>query len=138
MHAASADQRLILFYLANDILQNGRRKGADLFLELFQDPLRQAVTWIGYVPYHCVIVTDSWLFFRGQKIQTSIERMFRIWKDRRVYSNAFLKELELLIEPVRKSQVNESLPDFKVYCKKGDNSADIALCVAGLATGLTL
>lgn len=52
--------------------------------------------------------------FRGQKIQTSIERMFRIWKERRVYSNAFLKELELLIEPVRKSQVNESLPDFKV------------------------
>lgn len=38
----------MLFYLANDILQNGRRKGADLFLELFQDPLRQAVTWIGY------------------------------------------------------------------------------------------
>ena len=46
-HAASADRRLVLFYLANDILQNGRRKGADLFLELFQDPLRQAVTWIG-------------------------------------------------------------------------------------------
>ncbi len=46
--AASADKRLVLFYLVNDILQNGRRKGADLFLELFQDPLRQAVTWIGY------------------------------------------------------------------------------------------
>ena len=40
--------------------------------------------------------------------------MFRIWKERRLYSNAFLKELELLIEPVRKSQVNDSLPDFKV------------------------
>lgn len=53
-------------------------------------------------------------FIRGQKIQTSIERMFRIWKERKVYSNAFLKELELLIEPVRKTQVNEALPDFKV------------------------
>lgn len=52
--------------------------------------------------------------FRGQKIQTSVERMFRIWKERRVYSNAFLKELEMLIEPVRKTQVNEPLPDFKV------------------------
>ncbi len=41
--------------------------------------------------------------------------MFRIWKERRIYSNAFLKELELLIEPTRKSQVNESLPDFKVF-----------------------
>lgn len=45
--------------------------------------------------------------------------MFRIWKDRRVYSNAFLKELELLIEPVRKTQVNEPLPDFKVSTHTG-------------------
>ena len=55
--AASADRRLILFYLANDVLQNGRRKGADLFLEQFQDPLRQAVTWIGWVH------TSQLLFF---------------------------------------------------------------------------
>lgn len=40
--------------------------------------------------------------------------MFRIWKERRVYSNVFLKELELLIEPAKKTQVNEPLPDFKV------------------------
>ena len=51
---------------------------------------------------------------RGQKIQTSIERMFRIWKERKVYSNAFLRELELLIEPAKKVQANEPLPDFKV------------------------
>lgn len=44
---ANADKRLVLFYLANDILQNGRRRGADVFLDLFQDPLRQAVTLIG-------------------------------------------------------------------------------------------
>jgi len=47
----SADRRLVLFYLANDILQNGRRRGADEFLEIFQDPLREAVTLIGYVTY---------------------------------------------------------------------------------------
>ena len=33
-----------------------------------------------------------------------------------MYSNTFLKELEMLIEPVRKTQVNEALPDFKVLC----------------------
>ena len=48
MIEGSADRRLVLFYLANDILQNGRRRGADIFLDLFQDPLRQAVTMIGY------------------------------------------------------------------------------------------
>lgn len=53
-YAASADKRLVLFYLANDILQNGRRRGADQFLELFQDPLRQGVTLIG-----CVLVLQA-------------------------------------------------------------------------------
>ena len=49
MCAASADKRLVLFYLANDILQNGRRRGAGEYLELFQEPLRQSVTMIGYI-----------------------------------------------------------------------------------------
>lgn len=40
---ADPDRRLLLFYLANDILQNGKRKGADVFQELFKDPLREAV-----------------------------------------------------------------------------------------------
>ena len=54
---------------------------------------------------------------RGQKIQTSVERMFRIWKERRVYDNSYLKELEQLIEPSRKSQTSSSQPaasSFKV------------------------
>ena len=56
------------------------------------------------------------VLFRGQKIQTSVERMFRIWKDRRVYDNSFLKELEQLIEPARQSQAPSQLtgPSFKV------------------------
>ena len=54
--------------------------------------------------------------FRGQKIQTSVERMFRIWKERRVYDNTFLKELEQLIEPTRKPDVaaTKAAPSFKV------------------------
>ena len=60
-----------------------------------------------------------WCFicvYRGQKIQTSVERMFRIWKERRVYDNTFLKELELLIEPTRKPEVAaaKAAPSFKV------------------------
>lgn len=56
--------------------------------------------------------------YRGQKIQTSVERMFRIWKERRVYDNAFLKELELLIEPTRKAETpTKASPSFKVIFK---------------------
>jgi hypothetical protein len=56
------------------------------------------------------------ILFRGQKIQTSVERMFRIWKERRVYDNSFLKELEQLIEPARQAQTPSQLtgPSFKV------------------------
>ena len=43
---ANADRRLMLFYLANDVLQNSRRRGASVFQELFRDPLRQAVTLV--------------------------------------------------------------------------------------------
>ena len=54
----------------------------------------------------------------GQKIQTSIERMFRIWKDRKVYNSQFLRELETLIEPTKApaAPVVElpPPPDFKV------------------------
>lgn len=37
------------------------------------------------------------VFFRGEKIHTSVQRMFRIWKERKVYDNGFLRELEQLI-----------------------------------------
>lgn len=40
--SAGPDKRLLLIYLANDILQNSRRKGAEEFLEFFKAPLRHA------------------------------------------------------------------------------------------------
>lgn len=122
---ANADRRLMLFYLANDVLQNSRRRGANMFQDLFRDPLRQAVTLVRWVQFislsqHDMNITQRFMcclcVFRGQKIQTSVERMFRIWKDRRVYDNSFLKELEQLIEPSRQSQapVQPTGPSFKV------------------------
>ena len=70
------------------------------------------------------VVTSS-LFHslsRGQKIQTSVERMFRIWKERRLYDNAFLKELNQLIEPSQKPEVAGPVSEFKVC-------ACLCLCV---------
>ena len=39
----NADRRLLLLYLANDVLQNGKRKGAEVFMELFQEPLKESM-----------------------------------------------------------------------------------------------
>ena len=33
----------------------------------------------------------------GQKIQSSVERMFRIWRDRKVYDKVFVKRLDQLL-----------------------------------------
>lgn len=37
------------------------------------------------------------LLSSGQKIQSSVERMFRIWRDRKVYDKAFVKQLDQLL-----------------------------------------
>ena len=42
-YPADPDHRLVLLYLTNDILQNGRRKGADMFNDLFREHLEQVV-----------------------------------------------------------------------------------------------
>lgn len=64
---AGPDKRLLLIYLANDILQNSRRRGADEFLDLFKPPLRHAAALTQYVDsdllqyqcIHCVLVVRS-------------------------------------------------------------------------------
>ena len=33
----------------------------------------------------------------GQKIQSSVERMLRIWRERKVYDKAFVKHLDQLL-----------------------------------------
>ena len=48
-HVGDADRRLLLLYLANDVLQNGKRKGADVFMELFQEPLKESMQIIRYL-----------------------------------------------------------------------------------------
>ena len=36
---------------------------------------------------------DVFFLCSGQKIQTSVERMIRIWKERKIFKNNFLSEL---------------------------------------------
>eukprot|EP00731_Ephydatia_muelleri_P016564 Em0009g988a len=99
LRSADADHRLTLFYLANDILQNGRRRGAAVFVDAFKGPLKDAVSFVS-----------------GQKIQSSVERMLRIWRDRKVYDSAYIKELLQSIDTKKteKSQGPSVGDDFKL------------------------
>lgn len=48
LYAADPERRLLLLYLVNDVLQNGRRKGVDVYHELYQDPLRHAASLVRF------------------------------------------------------------------------------------------
>lgn len=81
LRKAKISHRLTLFYLANDVVQNGKRKGYPQFGEAFSDVLKEAT-----------------LLVRSEKIRPSIERVFNIWGQRNVYGSSFISELhEILV-----------------------------------------
>ncbi|XP_036981529.2 regulation of nuclear pre-mRNA domain-containing protein 2 isoform X5 [Artibeus jamaicensis] len=68
--------RLNLFYLANDVIQNCKRKNAIIFRESFADVLPEAATLV-----------------KDPSVSKSIERIFKIWEDRNVYPEEMIMAL---------------------------------------------
>ncbi|XP_053906994.1 regulation of nuclear pre-mRNA domain-containing protein 2 isoform X2 [Cuculus canorus] len=60
--------RLNLFYLANDVIQNCKRKNAIVFRDAFAEVLPEAASLV-----------------KDPSVSKSIERIFKIWEDRNVY-----------------------------------------------------
>lgn len=52
LSASKADRRLVLFYLANDVLQNSRKKGKE-FSHAFTKILREAMQLLRFVLIAC-------------------------------------------------------------------------------------
>ncbi|XP_006902275.1 PREDICTED: regulation of nuclear pre-mRNA domain-containing protein 2 isoform X3 [Elephantulus edwardii] len=68
--------RLNLFYLANDVIQNCKRKNAIVFRESFADVLPEAAALV-----------------KDPSVSKSIERIFKIWEDRNVYPEDMIMAL---------------------------------------------
>ncbi|XP_047383597.1 regulation of nuclear pre-mRNA domain-containing protein 2 isoform X6 [Sciurus carolinensis] len=68
--------RLNLFYLANDVIQNCKRKNAIIFRESFADVLPEAAALV-----------------KDPSVSKSIERIFKIWEDRNVYPEEMILAL---------------------------------------------
>ncbi|XP_070778264.1 regulation of nuclear pre-mRNA domain-containing protein 2a [Enoplosus armatus] len=86
---SDAPQRLNLFYLANDVIQNCKRKNAIVYRTAFAEVLRDALLLVN---------------FEGDpKVIKSVERILSIWEDRGVYSGTLITEL-------RSSLVKEESP----------------------------
>ena len=84
--ASKADRRLVLFYLANDVLQNSRKKGKE-FSNAFTKILRDAMQLLRFVLIVCLL--DQ---FTGFEISTSISIVFLILLSARKPSREMWKE----------------------------------------------
>ncbi|XP_034560980.1 regulation of nuclear pre-mRNA domain-containing protein 2a [Notolabrus celidotus] len=82
-------RRLNLIYLANDIIQNCKRKNAIVYRTAFAEVLRDAF----------VLLNSE----GDPKVIKSVERILSIWEDRSVYSGTLITEL-------RNSLVKEESP----------------------------
>ncbi|KAG8222834.1 hypothetical protein J437_LFUL010346 [Ladona fulva] len=114
------DQRLTLFYLANDVIQYSKRKGYE-FVQTFAPALQKATTLV-----------------RDNKVKQSILRIFKIWDERGIYDETFISDLTGLLTTSTKGQSSEQsqpLPDFQPRiliekiksCKECEDETDMLL-----------
>uniref|UniRef100_A0A1A9W0E2 Regulation of nuclear pre-mRNA domain-containing protein 2 n=1 Tax=Glossina brevipalpis TaxID=37001 RepID=A0A1A9W0E2_9MUSC len=91
------EHRLILFYLANDVIQYSKRKRYE-FVESWATALQKATTMV-----------------RDEKVKNKILRIFNIWEQREIYSEEYLSDLcgLLNISPPKKSHTVIESDDFQ-------------------------
>ncbi|TRY60753.1 hypothetical protein DNTS_029613 [Danionella cerebrum] len=78
---ADVNHRLNLFYLANDVIQNCKRKNAIIYRTTFADAL-----------------PDAALLVKDAKVCKSVERIFSIWQERSVYPEELISELKAKLQ----------------------------------------
>ncbi|KAA0710135.1 Regulation of nuclear pre-mRNA domain-containing protein 2 [Triplophysa tibetana] len=80
MRKSDESHRLNLFYLANDVIQNCKRKNAIVYRTTFTDVLPESIKLISAL--------------KDTKVTKSVERILTIWEDRSVYSGEFIRQLK--------------------------------------------
>ncbi|XP_029370853.1 regulation of nuclear pre-mRNA domain-containing protein 2 isoform X1 [Echeneis naucrates] len=79
LRKSDAPHRLNLFYLANDVIQNCKRKNAIVYRTAFAEVLPEAFMLVNH---------ES-----DPKVIKSVERILSIWEERSVYSGTLISEL---------------------------------------------
>lgn len=96
---AKNPQRLPLFYLANDVIQHGKRKQMN-FVDSFGNVLESAMPLV-----------------RDEKLRPAINRILKIWQERSVFSETYIESLTAVIENVVKADSEENakiISDFRL------------------------
>ncbi len=98
------NRQMLLLYLANDVLQNSRRKNLSIFHELFKEPLKVAASlaWYVYARDHTHSIKYTiWLMscsgHKNEKGCVAFIKIINLWKERRIFDAVFLNELESMI-----------------------------------------
>lgn len=76
------DRKITFIYLANDILQNSRKKGSE-FMSEFLKALPEAI--------------ENTSRLADTKLRFTLERIFNIWKDRKIYRDEKIKEFKEIL-----------------------------------------
>lgn len=112
LQKAKVPHRLTLIYLANDIVQNAKRKNTLSFIDDFKSILRDTVPYL-----------------RDEKIKKSVERVFSIWQDRAIFDSKFTTELKNSLNGIgRVAQVEA--PKSSQKKESGDT---LTVCLSNLA-----
>ncbi|GBN34894.1 Regulation of nuclear pre-mRNA domain-containing protein 2 [Araneus ventricosus] len=98
LQKAKISHRLTLFHLANDVVQNSKRRGFALFVNSFAEVLKEAT-----------------LLVRDEHIRPAVLRVFNIWEQRNVYSPEFIADLRAILanSKVPATAPSKLLADFK-------------------------
>ncbi|CAH1979687.1 unnamed protein product [Acanthoscelides obtectus] len=89
------EQRLILFYLANDVVQYSKRRNYE-YVESWGTALQKATTMV-----------------RDDKVKNKILRIFKIWEQRNVYNEEFISDLCGLLSITPTAQKSDEPHEFQ-------------------------
>eukprot|EP01125_Pyxidicula_operculata_P013699 TRINITY_DN4550_c2_g2_i1.p1 TRINITY_DN4550_c2_g2~~TRINITY_DN4550_c2_g2_i1.p1 ORF type:complete len:406 (+),score=54.52 TRINITY_DN4550_c2_g2_i1:36-1253(+) len=110
VNSQSPERRLLLLYLSNDIAQESKRKNDDIVNELqkvLADPL-----------------VDTWRM-SPEFIQTKIERLVKIWDERKIFAPQFFQSVSSKINP--SSSSTTVTPTTQAVVQKSAEKVDNAL-----------
>ncbi|KAF5283881.1 hypothetical protein FQA39_LY04701 [Lamprigera yunnana] len=111
------EQRVTLFYLANDVIQYSKRRNYD-FVESWGTTLQKATTMV-----------------RDEKVKRKILRIFKIWEERGIYGEEFITDLSGLISASPSARRGDETHEFQSSyliqkirsCSKLENDTDTKL-----------
>ncbi|XP_029910866.1 regulation of nuclear pre-mRNA domain-containing protein 1B [Myripristis murdjan] len=112
---AKSNRKLTFLYLANDVIQNSKKKGPE-FTKDFESVLVDACS-------HVAREAD-------ESCKKHMERLLNIWKERSLYRNDFIQQLKLAIEdsnsprPAGRPAAEEKRPVKRSYPKVQDEEED--------------